>query len=401
MRILQLCHKPPYPPIDGGSIASYNLATGLIENGCQVNILAMNTFKQFCDIDKVPQDFKDKTEYQLVFVDIRLRIADALLNLFTSQSYNISRFDSKNFRDALSAKLNTNNYDCVLLDSLFTSPYIDTIRSLHKGLIILRCHNVEYNIWKNLATHETNPFKRWYLSLLSKRLKKHELSAIDKVDGIAAISNSDIMVFKNQGCQTSMHYVPFGINFDKEPFNHTNETPIHQPVLFHVGSMDWIPHQEAIRWFLENVWIKLNKLYPNIQLHLAGANMPQWIIESDYPNTYVTKGFVDGKSFMKDKAIMIVPSFSGSGIRVKIIEGMALGKVIITTANGAMGIPYTNNENIFVTDNAEEWIAILCRCFENKTILPKVSSAATQFCRETFDYKLVAADFIEVIIAKF
>jgi hypothetical protein len=54
MKILQVCHKPPYPPVEGGSIATYHLPMGLMALGCEVDVLAMNTYKQYCRIEQVP-----------------------------------------------------------------------------------------------------------------------------------------------------------------------------------------------------------------------------------------------------------------------------------------------------------------------------------------------------------
>ena len=92
MKILQICHKPPYPPIDGGSIAMYNLYRGLRSIGHTVHVIAINTYKQYCDINKVPKEFVDASEYTLVDVDIRVKPLSAFFNLFASDSYNISRF---------------------------------------------------------------------------------------------------------------------------------------------------------------------------------------------------------------------------------------------------------------------------------------------------------------------
>jgi polysaccharide biosynthesis protein PslH len=175
MKILQLCHKPPYPAIDGGSIASLNLTKGLIKNESSVQILAINTYKQYCDLSKVPKDFLKQTQYKLIYLDIKVRVLSAFFNLFSSKSYNISRFDSQLFRNELKIVLSSSKFDIIILESLYTSPYLNTLRALHKGLIVLRSHNVEYKIWENLSKNTKNPFKKWYLTLLSKRLKKYEL----------------------------------------------------------------------------------------------------------------------------------------------------------------------------------------------------------------------------------
>lgn len=398
MNILQICHKPPYPPIDGGSIAMHNLYSGLTDNGHNVDILAMNTNKQHCDINNVPKEFIKAANYTLVDIDISIKVLPAFFNLFTNKSYNIIRFDSKIFKQKLSTLIETKTYDLVLLESLYSTTYIDLLKQTTKYPIVLRGHNVEFKIWENLCNNEKNPLKKWYLNLLSKRLKKYELTTINKLDLIASISNEDNLVFKEESCRTPMVYLPFGINFNDEEFKTYSPPESDELVLFHIGSMDWIPHQEAFKWFLEKVWLNLNKKHPNIKLHIAGSKMPRWLTKSDYPNVIVTNGYVDGKTFMNKKAIMVVPSFSGSGIRIKIAEGMAKGKVIITTLNGAMGIPCTHNENIFISDNNEEWITIISKCISDIELTKKISNKAREFAQKEFDYIIAANKLIQSVI---
>lgn len=397
MNVLQICHKPPYPPIDGGSIASYNLYRGLKFRDHKVHILAMNTYKQYCDINKVPEDLINASNYTLVDVDTRIRILPAFLNLFTRKSYNISRFFSLNFKETLSDLLLKNNYELIILESLFATPYIDTIRNITKAPIVLRSHNVEYKIWENLFRNEENRLKKRYLNLLYTRLRKYEFGTLKKPDLIASISKVDIEVFKLLGCNTPMTYIPFGINFEDDEFKKYFPPEKDELVLFHIGSMDWLPHQEAIKWFLENVWKEIIKVKPSIKLYLAGSKMPAWISNGNYPNVIVSDKYIEGKIFMQKKTIMVVPSFSGSGIRIKIAEGMAKGKVIITTANGAMGIPCTHGENIFISESKDEWVSMIIRCIDDLELTRGISASARRFAKQEFDYKSAADKLTDAV----
>jgi glycosyltransferase involved in cell wall biosynthesis len=375
----------------------YNLYSGLVDNGNNFHVLAMNTFKQYCDISTVPKEFREKSNYTLVDVDIRIRAIPAFYNLFTNQSYNIKRFDSENFKRVLLQILQKYNYDIVILESLYTAPYIELLKEKTKAKLVLRAHNVEFKIWENLANNEKFLLKKWYLNLLSHRLKKYELKTLTKVDLIASISNEDNIVFQKETCQTPMIYLPFGINFRNEEFKNYTYPEVDELVLFHIGSMDWLPHQESFKWFLNEVWRNINTKYPFLKLYLAGTKMPNWITHGSYPNLIVTSDYVDGKIFMNKKAIMIVPSFSGSGIRIKIVEGMALGKVIITTANGAMGIPCSNGKNIFISDNSNEWVEVIGRCVNDIELVKNVSKKARLFAEAEFDHKLSAKKLIEAL----
>jgi polysaccharide biosynthesis protein PslH len=319
---------------------------------------------------------------------------NAFLNLFANKSYNISRFVSKQFENEIIRILCNNEYDLILLETLYTTPYINIIKVLTKSKIVLRSHNVEFEIWSNLAKNTSNIFRKWYLKLLAKRLKIYELETIKQVDLIAAISESDMKSFQSVGCKTPMVYLPFGINFSTQEFKNYELPKEEQLVLFHIGSMEWIPHQEAFKWFFEKVWKKITEKNIGIQLHLAGTNMPKWIINGKYSNVIIMDGYAEAKNFMFDKSIMIVPSISGSGIRIKIIEGMAKGKVILTTENGIMRIPALHDEHVFISNNPNEWVSIITKLFHDIDLVRKMSFNSRMFCENEFNYKKIAIEFI-------
>ena len=94
MKVLQLCHKPPLPSIDGGCISMNNITDGLLKNKCKVKILTISTTKHPFNKDNLPKNYIQRTAIESVFVDTELNVVDAISNLVTSDSYNISRFFS-------------------------------------------------------------------------------------------------------------------------------------------------------------------------------------------------------------------------------------------------------------------------------------------------------------------
>lgn len=392
MRILQLCHKPPFPPVDGTAIAMSNLTRGLIKNGAQIDLLAMNTYKQYCIKENQELFEKEVGSYTLVDIDIRIKAIDAFKNLFTKESYNISRFVSDDFQKRLITYLEENQYDVVLFDSLFTAPYVDLVKSKHSGLIVHRSHNVEFCIWENLAKNEKNLLRKTYLNFLSRRLKKFELSVLTSFDLIATISEADHNTYKRNGVKTNLYHLPFGINLSD--YTVSKPTGNQRLKLYHVGSMNWIPHQEAFRWFFDFVWSRLSHLEDSLELHLAGTAMPNWIKEKASANVFISDGYVEGNEFSKDKDLLIVPSFSGSGIRIKIIEAMAAGKPIITTDNGAMGITYNSGENILICDSYKEWIYSITELVKLPQKRESIGLNARQFCSDNHDFIKIANQFI-------
>ncbi|MBR0323510.1 MAG: hypothetical protein IIX06_03325 [Bacteroidales bacterium] len=116
MNILILCNKSPYPPSEGGPMAMNSIVNGLIEAGHRVKILAVNSEKYHIKEKDIPQSYKEKTNIELVDIDLRIKPIDAFKNLFTDKSYHVERFISEDFRKKLIEVLKKDRYDIVQLE---------------------------------------------------------------------------------------------------------------------------------------------------------------------------------------------------------------------------------------------------------------------------------------------
>jgi glycosyltransferase involved in cell wall biosynthesis len=390
MKILQLCHKPPVPAVDGGCIAMNNITQGLLKSGHQVKIITIFTHKHDFLQDEMNEDYIAKTDIEGVFVDTRLNVMDAYASFMTSDSYHVNRFFSTDFDIKLTRTLKAEKYDVIHLESLFMTPYMGTIRRLSKAPVVVRTHNLEYVIWEKIAKGTSNVFKRIYLSYLSRKLKNYELKTLNEVHGIASISEEDKKRFERLGIRTPMKSIPFGIDYNKYSEYPEGET---EQALFHLGSMDWSPNQEGILWFLQEIWPKVHALKPNLKLYLAGRNMPNHLLNRSWPNVSVIGEVLDAKQFMKSKAIMIVPLLSAGGIRVKIIEGLALGKAIISTSIGAEGIDCIHDQQLLIADSISEWVKGITRLIDEEGLIERLGRAGQEHTKN-FDNDHIIEDLI-------
>jgi len=391
MNILQICNKSPFPPKEGGPIAMYNLSNGLMMHGHNVDIITMNTFKFRVDVDTLPVDYRYKTNFTAVFVDTRLKYTEAFLNLFSSKSYHIERFDSQEFRNTLICILKNKNFDIVQLETIYVTPYIDTIRKYSKAKIVLRTHNIEHLIWQRYANTFNHSIKRKYIMYLTRKLKNYEMSVFNKVDGIAAISDVDADYIKNSGFSTPLTTVPFGLDVNNCTFQPQKKG---KPSFFHLGSMDWMPNQEAIKWFLEKCMPGIAERFPETMVFLAGRNMPSWIYTYKFRNLQVAGEVEDAAMFMQSHTVMFVPLLSGSGVRVKIIEGMSLGKTIISTTIGAEGINYTDGENLLIANTPEEFIEKFKCCIDDPELCSRIGFNARKLIEKEHNIPVVTEKLI-------
>ena len=387
MRILLLCNKPPYPASEGGPMAMNSIITGLLEAGHQVKVLAINSEKYNVKESNIPEEYKQKTGIELIDVDLTVKPLNAFLNLFTRKSYHAERFISEEFKKRLAAVLDKEQFDVVQLEVLFMAPYVETIRRHSKAMIVLRAHNVEHKIWERIAKDTKSPLKRWYINHLAKTLKEFELNALETVDGIAAITRKDAAFFRKY-CSKPVIDIPFGVY--PEQFDPKYEIE-GKPKFYHIGSMNWMPNEEGIRWFVDEVLPKTVEKVPDFVYHLAGRSMPEWLTSMKNPHVDVVGEVPDAKEFVTNHDVAIVPLLSGSGIRIKIIESMALGKTVITTRVGAEGILYDEEVNIIIAENKAKMVEAIRSLNENPETAVRIGQAARKLVEETYDNRKIIA----------
>ena len=423
MNILIISNKSPWPPKEGGPIAMNMIIEGLINEGHKVKVLAVNSFKYNISPEEIPQEYKEKTGIELIDVDLRIKPLPAFLNLFTGRSYHVERFISKAMRKRLIGILQADDYDVVQFETLFVAPYMETVREYSGAKVVLRAHNIEHRIWSRVAETTQNPLKRWYIRHLAKTLRSYEHQVVKQVDGIAAITEKDADYFrrfqtqdsrlkvqdsrfkvqenitKNENSRLTSHLspltniisIPFGIDLN----NYSVPEPYSGAIsLFSIGAMNWIPNAEGIKWFLHNVWPDLRNEFPDLRFYLAGREMPPWMLRMNIPGVVVVGEVEDAREFMDSHHIMIVPLFSGSGIRIKIIEGMAAGRAVVSTRIGAEGIDYTNGKNILIANAVCEFVDLISLCITDEKRTGKLGREARQLIETSYDRRRIIRELV-------
>lgn len=390
MRILQLCSKVPYPALDGGCLAMLNMAMMLVDAGYTVKTLSIATTKHPIPASGFPDELKEKTAIVAYEIDTKPNFFKGLKVIFGSkQSYVYSRFFNQQFNKKLAEILEEFKPDIVLLESAIMFNYFATVKNFSKTIkVIYRSHNIENSIWKLLANETNNPLKKYYFNLESTRIANLELFINKKVDAIIAITKEDECEYKNQQFLKPLIVIPFTLNEKKysvQPF-------VNKKTILHIGAMDYKPNIEGVRWFVKNVWAPVKAKHYEANFFMAGKSMPINIAEF-YGNGIENKGeVVNASHFFTNSSIVVVPLWSGAGLKVKIIEAMALGKTVITTPHGLKGTGATPNTHILVAANAQEFSELIIQCWHNPTFCQEIGKNARVFIENNFttESKIVA-----------
>lgn len=393
MRILQLMNKVPWPPKDGGAIACLNMTKGFSMLGHEVTVLSMNTSKHHIRIKDMPADVRSKADFRLVEVPASINWIEATLNLlFSRLPYNAQRFISDEFSHELAKLLTEKSFDVIQLEGLYLCPYIPVIRKYSQALIAYRAHNIEYEIWERTATLSEG-LRSKYLRNLSRRIKRFEVSYLNSYDLLVPITDRDGTILDKLGNTKPRHTSQTGIDFASLV---PTARKLEFPSLFHIGALDWAPNQEGLIWFFNQCWPKIHEENPDLKFYLAGRNAPEWFERIIRLDGVVYLGEInDAYDFINSKAVMVVPLFSGSGMRIKIIEGMALGKPIVTTDIGTEGIPTENGKNILIANDADRFTDAITQLINDRELSNRIGKSAIGFIQEKFDNLSQAEALVE------
>jgi glycosyltransferase involved in cell wall biosynthesis len=257
------------------------------------------------------------------------------------------------------------------------------VRRNTNAKLIYRAHNIEHQVWQRLAMQKNDPIKRFFLKKIAARIKKYELLHLNSFDAIAVFTRQDKQTMEDYGANVNIEVIPVGIAMERycpEP----EKTEF--PSLFFLGSLNWMPNREGIEWFLENFHNHLVNGELRVRFYVAGNDIPEQFDEYEVMGKIYIQGEVDDAlEFVNSKSIMIVPLLSGGGMRVKIVEGMAMQKCIISTSLGAEGIQYTDGHDILIANTREEFFDAIKRCIADEDYCKTIGQNARRMIETQHD----------------
>jgi glycosyltransferase involved in cell wall biosynthesis len=389
-KILILTNRVPYPLKDGGNLAMNAMIEGYHRAGWKVYLLAMNTSRHHIKEDQLAGLFTQLHKFEWVNVDNSLKATAVLKNfLLSREPEHAVRFYDAGYKARLRQALNEFKPDVVQVESVYLSTYLPDVRELSKAITVLRLHNVEYQIWQGLATKHKNVIKQYYFGNLATRVRNFERAAWMEYNLLLPITEKDANMVTRLENVEHMLVAPFGIDTEKIKQGHNERW-----VGYHIGAMDWIANRAGIKWFIEKAWPQVRRQVPDFEFYFAGRKMPDDFRKLNIPGVHCLDEVASAEDFIADKKILIVPLWSGGGIRVKILEAMAAGKVVITTNTGIKGIEARSGEHYMQARKPEDFAKAIKWCMDNKDLAGKMGANARKLIEEKYEQGKVMGSVI-------
>ncbi len=393
MRILWLKTELLHPVDKGGRIRTYEMLRALardheitylcLDDGTAAPDAAERAYEYAHDVVTVP--------FQVATRGTPRFFAELARNVASSLPYALARYRSAAFQRELVRLATPDRCDVVVCD--FLAPAVNLPASLPVPVVLFQ-HNVEAEIWRRHAEVRTGTLAGRYFAEQWRRMRRYERDVCRRVEHVVAVSVQDREHFEREYGAERVSDVPTGVDVD---YFRPSGTEQRRPGnLVFTGSMDWMPNEDGIRWFVEHVLPLIHAEAPGTTLTVVGRNPPASIRalgERDPEAIEVTGRVPDVRPYLERGAVFVVPLRVGGGTRLKIYEGMAMELPVVSTTIGAEGLPVRDGEHICLGDDPESFARLCVSLLRDRNGARQLGQTAAGYVRTNFGWDAVAQRF--------
>lgn len=377
----------PYPLDKGAKIRTFHLLSSL----CRKHKVYLFGLEEKEEGWKV-EELKKICERVFVFKREMMKkgwsfYKDLFLNLFSKWPYLIKRGYSSAMAKEITGVIEKDNIDLIICDSLQQTPNVIGINGVPK---ILNTHNVELVIRERHRDVEKNIIKKAYLSVQLNKLKKYESAALRSFKRAFAVSedDKDLMASRSLYPESDITVIPNGV--DCFYYGNMKETAIPHNLVF-TGSMDWIANDDAMVYFLNEIFPIIRQEVPDVSLTISGRNPSARLKKMCGNNGSIElTGYVDDiRPVIAKCEVYVVPLRIGGGTRLKILEAMAMQKPVVSTSIGCEGLDVKDGKNIAIADGPREFANMVISLFQDREKAYRIAINGRNLAEEKYDWKVV------------
>jgi sugar transferase (PEP-CTERM/EpsH1 system associated) len=396
MHILWVKNELLHPLDKGGRIRTYEMLRRLRDHH-RVTYIALDDGALSDEQRERAREYCD----ELVVVPWRRaplaggrRLLAAFANLFSDLPFALAPYRSaaqaRAIRERCAASANA--VDVVVCD--FLTPALNVPEGLRCPVVLFQ-HNVEAMIWERRAKVATNPVVRRYMRTQWQRMRRIEREQCLRFDHVVAVSAEDAAVFRREYGVERVSAVPTGVDTD---FFHPSGgiAPAAASIVF-TGSMDWMPNEDGMAFFVEEVLPLIRREVSDATLTIVGRNPTARVraLAGTAPGITVTGTVPDVRPYLEEASVVVVPLRIGGGTRIKIYEAMGMERPVVSTTIGAEGLDVVDGEHIVLADDAAAFARETVALLRTPERAAQIGQRAAAHVRAHFGWASVAEQFAE------
>lgn len=277
-----------------------------------------------------------------------------------------------------------------VLNKLHMATYIDALDGVPA---VLRAHDLEHLWLERYAARLRNPAARWYALDQARRTLRAERELYGRCRLVLAIQDAEADAVRHIAPATRVETLPIGIDTGR----YLPRRPDSPPVVALLGSWDWAPNADGGRAFLERGWPRVRARVPHARLRVAGKRLPPALAAVAARAGAEVVGYVEDMAVEFARAsVMVVPLWMGSGVRVKIVEGLAARVPVASTPLGAEGLGLLDGEHLTLAESPEALGDAVSALLEDPARAAATAAAGCTLVRERYSLEAVGRRMLDL-----
>lgn len=319
------------------------------------------------------------------------RLLHYLYCLPSHAPFAVRKFTDRSARRKIEQLFREHHFDAAVCDFLSASL---TFPARRWPQTVLFQHNVETILWERMLENETRWAQRLVYRIEAAKMRSYERSSIGKFQHVIAVSEQDRSYMAQFMPATNISVVPTGVDLAQYQPNPAAQSA--QPLVVFTGTMDFEPNVDGVQYFCREIWPQVLERVPNARFRVVGKKPLPAVQQLSSETVEVTGTVPSVLEHLQQAWALVVPLRMGGGTRLKIYEGMAAGRAIVSTSIGAEGLEVRNGKDILLADRPESFAEALVTLLREPEIRARYERAALELVAR-FDWSSVADRFVEVL----
>ena len=403
MKILFLAHRTPYPPNKGEKIRAFHFLSTLAKSHDVTLIYWVDDRQDLEHSQRLQSLCRGKV--LPIRLNRPLAICRAALSLLRGRSFTEGFYGSRLYQRALDNALRDGCYDAVFVFSSAVAKYAERLDAKIK---IVDFVDVDSDKWGQLAAVSAFPFSYLY-RIEKERLARFEIGVSKWASRSLFISKVEAELFKKNGGTGAIDFLPNGTDLDLRRLP-LEQTPFHvagarlvQPRgarLIFVGTMDYLPNIDAVRYFAQEVFPLVRREDPEAVFEIVGRGPTNAVMRLNKIDGVKVVGEVsDIRSHLVQADVSVAPMRIARGVQNKVLEAMALGVPVVATPVAIEGIEVRNEEEVLIGRDPEEIAAQIFRFLRDIELRKSVTKKAWTRMHQLYNWDSIGASLERLLTA--
>lgn len=378
---LFVAREYPYPLNGGDKISAHGYISSLRDMGYTIDLITYDTCATYPEIGRFRR-------IALISKPPKLRLFEMLRCAVTRDSYLFRRYSSSRNKRQLHAFIKGKNYDIVFVaHSYMVQVLPDTFRRECKSNMVLSAEAMETFALRASAALQRSAIKRFLLKLEAGRCEKRELETFQTCNRVLFYSADEAQWYQSTSEIDNGTYIPLGLDLEKYKIKPRISNNPYRLVFY--GNYTWYPNEDGLHYLLEEIWPVLAANRSDVVLEIAGRKLPRWTERFQNTKSIRFVGEVDSiEKFISRADIVLAPIRIGGGVRLKILEAMALGRPVVATSIALEGNAAVAGAEVLVANTAGDFASQVDYLLSSGDVWQGIANAARSYINRVHDYNV-------------